>query len=335
LKIEEPISKLTEDYDVPIKDMDAWVARPAEIRRKEAKAKGRISRPMNPFMLYRSAYSERTKKLVGVTKHQVVSKIAGQGWKLEPHDVRKKYEDLAKLERDAHAATHPEYKFSHKKQRKCVVNRRDKEIWSESESEANSTVSGMTPVPPYVHPHDQSFEEGYFNANRGFSPYGTPEHDISMLKYTSPSWPNTIYPTGLPMYPGSSHSLNRTTNGQLYTDSRLQQGVYYSSSLVGLPGASHHELFQQPHFTQVASPMNPALLVYSNTSEVVGLPNMARAAFISVSPHTQPTYGDDTITDYCPDTTTPSMSGILRLGARLAARAEAWKHFSTGDELLV
>ncbi|KAJ5297615.1 hypothetical protein PENANT_c005G07957 [Penicillium antarcticum] len=318
LKIEEAISKLTEDYDVPIKDMDAWVARPAEIRRKEAKAKGRISRPMNSFMLYRSAYSERTKKLVGVTNHQVVSRIAGQGWKLEPHDIRKKYEDLAKLERDAHAATHPEYKFSPNKQGQ-IVSRRDEEsshlqshvleegFCSDFESEVGSTVSRMTPGPSFAHSRNQSFEESYFDISRDPSPYGTPEHGMSMPNYISSSWSNTSHPTGLSMQSNSFHGMTHMEEDHFRAASPpIQQDTQYGSSLAGLPGASHHELLQ-PQSTHAAPHMDPALLVYPNGTEAVGLPNMTGAAFASgISSY--PNWGEDTTTNYFPGTAAPPMT---------------------------
>lgn len=315
LKIEEAISKLTEDYDVPIKDMDAWVARPAEIRRKEAKTKGRISRPMNSFMLYRSAYSERTKKLVGVTNHQVVSKIAGQGWKLEPHDIRKKYEDLAKLERDAHAATHPEYKFSPNKQGQGVTSRRDEGspslishgldegFCSDFESEVGSTVSRVTPAPSYAHSRNQSFEEGYFDTSRDSSPYGTPEHGMSMPNYISPSWPNTSHPTGLPMQPNSFHSLSHMDDDHFRTASPpTQQDIQYSSSLAGLPGAAHHDLLSHTNH------MDPQLLAYPG-GETPGLPNMAMTgAPFGSGISSYPTWNEDPTTNYFSGTVAPSMA---------------------------
>ncbi|KAJ5762353.1 uncharacterized protein N7511_005735 [Penicillium nucicola] len=321
LKIEEAISKLTADYDIPIKDMDAWVARPAEIRRKEAKAKGRISRPMNSFMLYRSAYSERTKRLVGVTNHQVVSRIAGQGWKLEPPNIRKKYEDLAKVERDAHAATHPEYKFSPNKQGQAQPVKGREEgsphipaynvnveegFCSDFDSEVGSTVSRMTPGPSYAHSRNQSFEEGYFNTSRDRSPYGTPEQGMSMPNYVQPSWSNTSHPTGLPMQHNSFHGISHMEEDHFRTASPpMHQSIHYDSSLAGIPGASHHELLQ-PQSTHAAPHMDPALLGYSNGSEAVGLPHMTGATF-SPGISTYSTWGEDS-TAYFPGTTAPSMT---------------------------
>jgi hypothetical protein len=99
--------------DVPIRDMQAWVSRPAEERQREAaKRNGYITRPMNSFMLYRSAYAERTKAWCAENNHQVVSSVSGESWPLEPPDVREFYNELAKIERINHQNAHPDYKFS-------------------------------------------------------------------------------------------------------------------------------------------------------------------------------------------------------------------------------
>lgn len=93
--------------------MQAWVNRPAEERQKEAaKRNGYITRPMNSFMLYRSAYAERTKAWCAENNHQVVSSVSGESWPLEPPEVREFYNELAKIERINHQNAHPDYKFS-------------------------------------------------------------------------------------------------------------------------------------------------------------------------------------------------------------------------------
>lgn len=99
--------------DVPLRDMQAWVNRPAEERQKEvARRNGYITRPMNSFMLYRSAYAERTKAWCAENNHQVVSSVSGESWPLEPPEVREFYNELAKVERTNHQNAHPDYKFS-------------------------------------------------------------------------------------------------------------------------------------------------------------------------------------------------------------------------------
>ena len=113
-KLTAPLSVLTKDMvDVPVKDMEAWVKRPVEDRLAEAeKRNGYITRPMNSFMLYRSAYADRTKMWCLHNNHQVVSSVSGESWPLEPMEVREFYNELAKIERINHQNAHPNYKFS-------------------------------------------------------------------------------------------------------------------------------------------------------------------------------------------------------------------------------
>jgi hypothetical protein len=131
-KIDQPLSILTKESPIAVKDMDAWVNRPADVRRKEAeKRNGYVTRPMNSFMLYRSAYAERTKHWCLQNNHQVVSSVAGESWPLEPQEVRDQFNEWAKIERANHAAAHPEYKFSPSKS----TNKRRKGDFSDEEEE--------------------------------------------------------------------------------------------------------------------------------------------------------------------------------------------------------
>ncbi|GLA44600.1 hypothetical protein AnigIFM63309_004221, partial [Aspergillus niger] len=56
-----PLSELANGTPhIPVRDMCAWVDRPVETRHQEALQRhGKIPRPMNSFMLYRLAYSDR------------------------------------------------------------------------------------------------------------------------------------------------------------------------------------------------------------------------------------------------------------------------------------
>lgn len=112
-KLEGPLSDLTKDMTVPVRDMEEWVNRSTETREQEViKRNGYVTRPMNSFMLYRSTYAERTKQWCLQNNHQVVSSVSGESWPLEPEEVREHYRHLAKVERDNHARAHPSYKFS-------------------------------------------------------------------------------------------------------------------------------------------------------------------------------------------------------------------------------
>jgi hypothetical protein len=130
---------------IPIRDMEGWVNRPVEVRLKEVeKRNGYVTRPMNSFMLYRSAYAERTKQYCIQNNHQVVSAVSGQSWPKEPNSVREFYNALAHTERDNHAKAHPTYKFSPTKAITSSSSHR-KDFTSEPESEADDSETEKDP----------------------------------------------------------------------------------------------------------------------------------------------------------------------------------------------
>lgn len=128
-----PLSILTAELaHIPVKNMEEWVNRPADVRREEAeKRNGYITRPMNSFMLYRSAYAERAKSWCAQNNHQIVSSVAGESWPLEPPGIRELYNEYAKIERINHQNAHPAYKFSPSKA--AAPPRKRKGKWSDDE----------------------------------------------------------------------------------------------------------------------------------------------------------------------------------------------------------
>ncbi|KAJ8116263.1 hypothetical protein OPT61_g2291 [Boeremia exigua] len=132
-KLTAPLSVLTETLrHIPVKDMEAWVNRSADVRCKEAeKRNGYVTRPMNSFMLYRSAYAERAKAWCLQNNHQIVSSVAGESWPLEPPEVRDRFNEYAKIERINHQNAHPTYKFSPSKA--AAPPRKRKDEWSDEE----------------------------------------------------------------------------------------------------------------------------------------------------------------------------------------------------------
>jgi hypothetical protein len=112
-KLIAPLSELTKDMvNVPIKNMAAWVRRSIDERLLEVeKQKGKVNRPMNSFMLYRSAFADRTKVWCTDQNHQTVSTVCGVSWKMESQSLKNYYGELAKIERVNHQKAHPDYKF--------------------------------------------------------------------------------------------------------------------------------------------------------------------------------------------------------------------------------
>lgn len=108
----------------PSKDMVSWVLRSMEVRMVEANRKQKIARPMNAFMLYRTAYFQPIKTYL-MENHQIldgsiVSQVAGQCWASEPESVREFYKVLADVERNNHFESHPGYRYQYRHTNKQV-----------------------------------------------------------------------------------------------------------------------------------------------------------------------------------------------------------------------
>ena len=247
--IDQPLSLLTKDYKTPVRDMEKWVTRSVEDRLAEVeKKKGYISRPMNSFMLYRSAYAERVKQFCKENNHQVVSQVTGASWPLEPKEIRGLYEQYAITERDNHASAHPNYKFAPNKAGKRARNDDDSETDPEWEgsvkgskrsrsvrrfesrsasstpfNERPTTYHHMIPVqhplaayemshpygPPQVLIRPHGMVEGYYQATSGLDPY----EQISDLPYRriEDSYPSYQMSMGLVGLPNHEHHDLLTT----------------------------------------------------------------------------------------------------------------------------
>ena len=118
-QIAKPISTLT--HLGPIKDIRAFINRSIAERQTE-KPENRIPRPQNPFILYRSTFSARAKAFCRESNHQVLSKVLGASWAMESDQVKRKFSELAELEKVQHSLAFPGYKFTHagpKKKKLC------------------------------------------------------------------------------------------------------------------------------------------------------------------------------------------------------------------------
>ncbi|OAP60905.1 hypothetical protein AYL99_05907 [Fonsecaea erecta] len=245
--IDQPLSLLTKDYKTPVRDMGLWVHRPVEERLAEVeRKKGYVARPMNSFMLYRSAYAERVKQFCKENNHQVVSQVTGASWPLEPKEVREMYERFAIIERDNHAAAHPNYKFAPNKAGKRTRNEGDVSDsdpdWegsvksskrSRSVRRFESRSASSTPFedrPPVYHRLIQAQHRlpGYEMSN----PYGPAPIMVSSNGMVGD------YYQAAPAVGPYEHVSNVTYR-------RLEEAFspYQTTmGLVGLPHADHHEL---------------------------------------------------------------------------------------------
>lgn len=256
-----PISRLTAHLEqVPIKDMEAHVNRSAaerqlEIakRRKEPKDKDKVPRPSNAFILYRSAFTARIKAHMLVPNHQEISRIAGMSWRMETPEIKTRYESLASVERENHAAAHPNYKF--KPQKGPATSRRVGDVTPSPSVASGSMTDTDSPawddgyIMPPIHHRSTSYDMDYASSSRDSTPFNDMGPYMGSHPYfpgyTTPNQsvePNVLHavgPHGVPFHHGAPGPPD----------------MHYGSSsgLAGLPGGTHVDLLQpQPAHPGVA-----------------------------------------------------------------------------------
>lgn len=264
--ITAPVSELTKDmHHIAIKNIEEWVQRPTEERHLEDEKAGKIRRPMNSFMLYRSAYANRIKQWCAQNNHQVVSCVSGQSWPLEPPEIRGFYERCAVVERDNHQRAHPDYKFSPnktpappKKRITCRGNPDRDDDMPEDRSRSISPVRKRAKSCGV----DSSYD------SRASTPFDS--SDLLLPENSNrPSWHYTWpSPHVAHVYPSQPHSVLTHHNIPGLANS------YYNSSgnLVGIPSTVHHHELLPPysHSANLGHddnpPLDPQLLAVDNNA---------------------------------------------------------------------
>ena len=316
-KLTAPLSELTKDMTIPVRDMDAWVNRSVEERQQEVEVrKGYVTRPMNSFMLYRSAYADRTKEWCRQNNHQVVSSVSGESWPMEPPEVREKYNELAKLERINHQDAHPNYKFSPSKagqsrKRKGTDSDEDDEddMSDYEEGDAAWTPSGQRKSRPRpggrigrdtAYPSEMIFNDPY---GRSFGPSFGPNGSINKSTWEATNEgrpiPAAIGNHDLYDYQYYQTTVHPSAGPPGTEDVRLQRtetpGVHYQTapSLLGLPGGQHHDLMGSRAGTPLSfdNQLDPQLLGLGMPAPVVGQ-DPANYATIGLGSQFDEQYGD-------------------------------------------
>lgn len=220
-------SKWTLDItDTPILDIDTWVRRPVEERRKETEQKGRVPRPMNCFMLYRWANTECIKRQSQRHNPRDISSIAGKRWREEPQSVRDKFQQLAEIEHNGHAEAHPGYKFKMKARKRQPIANPVAHLESSElsqhiscdwfsvqgfeigiQSPNNYRFSGTHPediLETLVAPIEGDFQGGYFKSLVGLpgephydllcpQPIHSPTNPLIDGSYVDPRWQGSLW----------------------------------------------------------------------------------------------------------------------------------------------
>lgn len=281
VNIAGPLSEITAHFKhVPVRDMETYVNRPIaarleEVRKRKSGQKKEVTRPMNGFLLYRSAYTARCKEYLGVENHQDISRVIGASWHMETKQLQDTFKDLAKIESANHAIAFPGYKFQPKKD-SAVVRRPEltppRSVSAGDMGSPNDWDDLGDPdfsLPPTMHRRTQSFEI----SSRASSPFDG--YQSTLTSSFDPAW-NTSFPSqSLPT------NLSSIQPDMLHaTDmDEMKYGIHGAhpishdmpSGINGIPGGSHEDLCQntQPFPVPVGSGhMDPQLLQYNQDHQV-------------------------------------------------------------------
>jgi hypothetical protein len=289
-KLTAPLSKLTEGYqDIPVKDMKAYVNRSSEERREEAETKGKIPRPMNSFMLYRSAYAERTKHWGEQNNHQVVSSVTGQSWPLETVEIRNAYNEYAKIERANHQMAHPEYKFSPSKAQTSTKKRKQSDELESELSDLSETddewYSGSKKSKAKSRSRKRQAKAAPEVARDNRDQAADP-----MDRRNLSSYPATNHARPIPAAiedAGSGHYYRTTIHNSLF-DPNVQDvmirkmegpGAMYGEvpRYLGFPNGSPYEMLQQDSYEKLPiqedSRLDPQLLAFDGPHRLHQMPH--------------------------------------------------------------
>jgi len=298
--IDQPLSVLTKGYTIPVKDMEVWVNRSVETRLEEVEKKnGHIARPMNSFMLYRSAYADRVKQFCRENNHQVVSQVSGASWPLEPKEIRELYEKYASMERDNHHAAHPTYKFAPNKNG-SAKKRKDLDDSDDEGSEWGGSRRGGKRV---------KREESRSHSSTPFEPRRVIRHP---LDHYNPSSYQINNPYGrAPVMPGPDgyYQQQVTQYGQNVEDVTFRPienpfpTQQMTGPLIGLPNGNENGLLGSQ--SRGAPPMDPQLLQYDPSAQYVSYepidPSYGTQATYEYGPtHAAPGYTYPRMVDYHP-----------------------------------
>ncbi|KAH7343134.1 hypothetical protein BKA66DRAFT_434507 [Pyrenochaeta sp. MPI-SDFR-AT-0127] len=285
-KLTAPLSILTSElHHIPVKNMEEWVNRSADTRRGEVeKRNGYITRPMNSFMLYRSAYADRAKAWCLQNNHQVVSSVAGESWPLEPPEIRDLYNEYAKIERINHQNAHPAYKFSPSKTAAPI--RKRKGEWSDNEEPSDLDDEEWAPGSG----RSRTRQARRLDRSLSFPTNGmSTDYFNRSMRPNSNAWNRASWETaneGRPMpmpvehndmynqYYQTASYANMNSNSNFADNLRMRRvgppasSVHFPSNhaLLGLPGGNAGDIMQQLH-SNSGTPfdegqLDPILLAY-------------------------------------------------------------------------
>ncbi|KAL2812027.1 hypothetical protein BDW59DRAFT_167897 [Aspergillus cavernicola] len=299
-----PLSVLTMYMTVPIKDMETYVCRSIEQRHKEKRINhDKIAQPMNSFMLYRSAYADRTK--AWITQHapqsissQDIAVAAGISWNNETDEIKQRYKYLARLEKSNHLKAH-----------------------HHGNTPTGSPALHTTPF------SSLEIDSNRWNSNRS-APSEMMDHGLPTDGYLPSSWftSNLTKPLSgimLSPLPKYEHGLFAYVDNAGIRRADMDGMQYTSTTLAGLPGAAYHDVLQdhaEPPTTE-SGQLDPQLL------EFFGPSNPDAGSHIYGNPHFS-RWQESADNSYVPI----NDPGPVPYAGALADSREAWTMDAAGEQ---
>ena len=246
--IDMPVPLFQLLLDIPLVDAEAYIRRPKEDREDEWRNRRdfpKMPRPVNVFLLYRRAVSERAKKYAGVTNHQVISKIAGASWKNESDEVKDIFNRFAELEKEYHDKAFPDYKFNPKKTQSTKANK------GKSKGQESEDPSDDDDDPEYMERTSTRRKKAKVEMKRTENAEKSGPHAwqyASQYQFDPPSpVPNRLpYPTDPRYLPHEGHYGHMPTTydsgfgiGEFQGTSQIGLLASSASTHLGLPGGNH------------------------------------------------------------------------------------------------
>ncbi|KAG6018443.1 hypothetical protein E4U43_008381 [Claviceps pusilla] len=111
--LDKALSESAKQYPDDFIDPVAYACRSIEERRQKSIEEGKVSRPLNSYMLYRKAYQQVARRVIRKDQQQSASQTVGTSWsKLERDEIKSKFRALAKIDHEKHLEAFPTYRYT-------------------------------------------------------------------------------------------------------------------------------------------------------------------------------------------------------------------------------
>ncbi|KAI0846864.1 hypothetical protein F5Y00DRAFT_271527 [Daldinia vernicosa] len=248
VELDAPLSVLVKDITtVQDTNIEDYVNRGAEVRQREVRESkdGKVKRPMNAFMLYRKSYQNRAKEWRKHDNHQVISRICGASWAIEPPSLKEQFDTYSKIERTNHGIAFPDYKFAPAKAKNRKTSSRSTTVHESDDDGSDLEGYHWDTAPP-----SRSSSRPMFDPD---SEYRPPGMRAGYQTYQSPVMHHSRLPH--PAHPSSFHHSNPGKPRPAEYGVGLGQNQYYQQTSDYMrPTYPHH---MSPYGNQMSGHITP------------------------------------------------------------------------------